>query len=121
MNVSTKGEIDVHKDKRALAATLRKYQRHILGPLFVEAADAIEELLDKQTAKKPLNRSGWPEHGRETAEGFCPTCGMPIPCLSPRYYSKHDFYCRDCGQKIDWNPEQEDEPCEACRIGGNDG
>lgn len=52
MNVSMKGEIDVHKDKRALAATLRKYQRHILGPLFVEAADAIEELLDTVEQQK---------------------------------------------------------------------
>ena len=47
-----KGVVDVHKDKRALAATLRKYQRHILGPLFVEAADAIEELLDTVEQQK---------------------------------------------------------------------
>jgi hypothetical protein len=76
MNVSTKGEIDVHKDKRALAATLRKYQRHILGPLFVEAADAIEELLDTVEQQK-----------------------AEIAALTG----------------------QQDEPCEACEIGGNDG
>lgn len=52
MNVSTKEVVDVHKDKRALAATLRKYQRHILGPLFVEAADTIEELLDTVEQQK---------------------------------------------------------------------
>lgn len=127
----------MHKDKRALAATLRKYQRHILGPLFVEAADAIEELLDtveaqkaeiitmaadadKQTAKKPMNRSGWPEEGRDTANGYCPSCGIELVCITPRYYCEHDFYCRNCGQKIDWKPEQEEnEPCEACKIGGN--
>lgn len=76
MNVSTKGEIDVHKDKRALAATLRKYRRHILGPLFVEAADAIEELLDTVEQQK-----------------------AEIITLTG----------------------QQDEPCEACKIGGNDG
>ena len=76
MNVSMKGEIDVHKDKRALAATLRKYQRHILGPLFVEAADAIEELLDTVEQQK-----------------------VEIDALSG----------------------QQDEPCEDCKIGGNDG
>lgn len=35
----------MHKDKRALVETLRHYKRHILGPLFTEAADTIEELL----------------------------------------------------------------------------
>ena len=65
----------MYKDKRALAATLRKYQRHILGPLFVEAADTIEELLDTVEQQK-----------------------AEIITLT--------------GQ---------DEPCEACKIGGNDG
>lgn len=64
----------MYKDKRALAATLRKYQRHILGPLFVEAAEAIEELLDTVEQQK-----------------------AEIIVLSGR----------------------QDEPCEACRIGGN--
>ena len=35
----------MYKDKHALAETLRKYEKHILGPLFVDAADAIDELL----------------------------------------------------------------------------
>lgn len=77
MNVSTKEEIDVHKDKRALAATLREYQRHLLGPLFVEAADAIDELLDTVEAQK--------------------------------------------AEIITMAAQDEDEPCEACGIGGNDG
>ena len=42
----------MHRDKRALVDTLRKYKRHILGPLFTEAADTIEELLDERDAKK---------------------------------------------------------------------
>lgn len=67
----------MHKDKRALAVTLRKYQRHILGPLFVEAADAIEELLDTVEAHK--------------------------------------------AQIITMAAQDADEPCEACKIGGNDG
>lgn len=77
MNVSTKGEIDVHKDKRALAATLRKYQRHILGPLFVEAADTIEELLDTVEQQK--------------------------------------------AEIITMAAQDEDEPCEAYKIGGDYG
>lgn len=98
----------MYKDKRALVETLRKYKRHILGPLFTEAADTIEELLDKQTAKKPMNRTGWPENDRDTANGFCPSCGVDLACITPRYYCEHDFYCRDCGQKIDWTPELEE-------------
>jgi len=42
----------MHRDKRALVDTLRKYKRHILGPLFCEAADTIEELLDEIDAQK---------------------------------------------------------------------
>ena len=36
-----------YKDKHALAETLRKYKEHILGALFQEAADTIDELLDQ--------------------------------------------------------------------------
>jgi hypothetical protein len=68
------GHSTMYKDKRALAETLRKYQRHILGPLFVEAADTIEELLDTVEQQK-----------------------AEIAALSG----------------------QQDEPCEACKIGGN--
>ena len=42
----------MHRSKRALVDTLRKYKRHILGPLFCEAADTIEELLDERDAQK---------------------------------------------------------------------
>ena len=45
----------MHRDKRALVDTLRKYKRHILGPLFVEAADTIEELLDELKIVKEKN------------------------------------------------------------------
>lgn len=73
MNVFMRWASIMYKDKRALADTLRKYQRHILGPLFVEAADAIEELLDTVEQQK-----------------------AKIAALS-----------------------KQDEPCEACKIGGN--
>lgn len=41
----------MHKDKRALVETLRKYKKHILGPLFTESADTIEEMLDEKESK----------------------------------------------------------------------
>ena len=40
----------MYKDKRVLVAHLRSYKKHILGPLFFEAADAIEELLQERDA-----------------------------------------------------------------------
>ena len=44
----------MHKDKRALVETLRHYKRHILGPLFTEAAVTIEELLaEKEERETP--------------------------------------------------------------------
>jgi hypothetical protein len=45
----------MHRDKRALIDTLRKYKRHILGPLFTEAADTIEETLDELKIVKEKN------------------------------------------------------------------
>ena len=42
----------MYRDKHTLAETLRKYRRHILGPLFVEAADTIDELLDTVNEQK---------------------------------------------------------------------
>ena len=90
MNVFMKEENDVHKDKRALAATLRKYQRHILGPLFVEAADAIEELLKCCDALERDNDSLCATIEQQKAE---------IVVLAG----------------------QQEKPCEACKIGGNDG
>lgn len=80
MNVSTKGEIDVHKDKRALAATLRKYQRHILGPLFVEAADAIEELLKCCDALERDNDSLCATIEQQKAEIITMTGQQDEPC-----------------------------------------
>ena len=73
----------MYKDKRALASTLRSYYpQHILSPLFLEAADTIEEqmriidglnrdndqltaMIEKLTAEKdscPITTAAKPGH-----------------------------------------------------------
>lgn len=91
----------MHKDKRALVETLRKYQRHILGPLFTEAADTIETLLnEREEREKPdywimlavtddnldpagvfRHRFKCPKCGSWQSYGitpYCPNCGKPL-------------------------------------------
>ena len=72
---------------------------------ILEAHRMAISALKKQDGKEPNNRSGWPADGRDTADGSCPVCGSPLFCITPRYYSKHEYYCRDCGQRIDWSNE----------------
>lgn len=75
-----------------------------------EGGDEVEEAfhmaiaaLRAREAKRPLHRRGWPKDSRDTADGFCPTCGTHLDCITPRYYSRHPYFCRDCGQRIDWS------------------
>ena len=106
----------MHKDKRALVETLRHYKRHILGPLFIEAADTIEELLAEKEEREtpaywinrtvnngPLDPAGlfrnrfecsacgeWQTYG-ETK--YCPNCGKPMQNAP----EAHD--CHNCKHK----------------------
>lgn len=90
----------MHKDKKALVETLRHYKRHILGPLFTEAADTIEELLAekeereipahwiKKTVNDPNDIAGWLRTRYECSAcgewqtygetKYCPNCGKPV-------------------------------------------
>ena len=77
---------------------------------YIQGQEEVEEAIEMalaalraREAKRPLRRSGWPKDGRDTAEGFCPTCGSPLACITPRYYIKYPYFCRDCGQRIDWS------------------
>ena len=72
---------------------------------ILEAHKMAISALEKREGKKPNNRSGWPGGARDTADGNCPVCGSLLICTIPRYYSKHEYYCRDCGQRIDWSGE----------------
>lgn len=69
---------------------------------ILEAHRMAISALEKQEWKKLIDKRGWPKSGRETAEGRCPRCGSDLICLMPKWYSEHGYYCRDCGQCIDW-------------------
>lgn len=91
--------IEILKSRRMCAAYV---DSEYVDSVDIEAIDMAISALEKQEGKKPNNRSGWPGGGRDTADGNCPVCGSPLVCTTPRYYSKHEYYCRDCGQKILW-------------------
>lgn len=63
----------------------------------------IEELLEKNTPKKPillthspLIQSGW-KYG-------CPSCKLAVGVNSYSFdYTDEDEYCPSCGQKLNWD------------------
>ena len=82
--------------------------RHIQTAADIDpwAMELAVEALKKQIPKKPTNREGYPDDNRDTASGNCPECGIVQIVITPRYYAHHKWYCRDCGQLIDWGTEE---------------
>lgn len=82
--------------------------RHIQTAVDIDpwAMELAVDALEKQIPKKPTNREGYPEGNRDTASGCCPECGLKQMVITPRYFAHHDWYCRDCGQAIDWGTEE---------------
>lgn len=66
-------------------------------------AEIILAAIEKEIPQKPMRREGWPDAGRDTVIGYCPRCSMNNICVTPRYYAVHPYYCRNCGQRIDWS------------------
>lgn len=63
---------------------------------ITEALGMAIKALEAQTPVKPrFKPSDFVAHG----EYYCPTCNKFLGF----YYNKHDTYCPECGQKIDWN------------------
>lgn len=105
----------MHKDKRALVETLRHYKRHILGPLFTEAADTIEELLaEKEERETPaywILQDDEPNkldpYGVFRKKFVCSACG------NWHTYGKTKR-CPNCG-KIMLNQPPEAHDCHNCK------
>lgn len=105
----------MYKDKRALVETLRKYKKHILGPLFTEAADTIEVLLDEKESKSDscpieIEPGHWifitaddPENDQAGLFKHRYKCSV---CGNWQTYGTTDF-CPNCG--ADMREENEDE------------
>lgn len=54
------------------------------------------EACEKQLSKKPLNRITYP---LDCDGGTCPNCNSIV--------NQQMSYCNDCGNKLDWNKEDE--------------
>lgn len=110
----------MYPSKKAFADTLRSYKRHILGPLFIEAADTIEALLAENEELKAkdscqLNTAA-PKPGHWIFMTVEDDPSDPAGLFQHRYkcsvcgdwqtYGTTDF-CPNCGAKM--REEDEDE------------
>ena len=64
-------------------------------------SDKYCSLLGKRTPKKPKFKPYEVWNG----EYYCPICNKFLGF----YHNKHEAYCSDCGQAIDWEDDNEDE------------
>ena len=83
--------------------------RHIQTSVDIDpwAEELAVDALGKQIPKKPTNRSGYPYDNRSASYGYCPECGLKQIVNTPKYFAQHDWYCRKCGQAIDWGTDEE--------------
>ena len=89
---------------------MNKYQealdfakKHLDSKQDLEKVGVMQELVDKATPKKPINRINY---RTDINAYYCPNCNGFI-C---NYYDKdneRDDYCCNCGQALDWSDEDE--------------
>ena len=87
---------------------MNKYQealdfvkKHLDSKQDLEKVEVLQELVDKTTPKKPINRINY---RTDINAYYCPNCNGFI-C---NYYDKdneRDDYCCNCGQALDWSDE----------------
>ena len=65
-------------------------------PLYDEELEVVVEALEKQIAKKVIVS---PYNNMK----YCPICEVSVTGM---YYD----YCVECGQKLDWSEEDDEEP-----------
>lgn len=64
--------------------------------------EAVEELIEKATPKKPINQST-----PLVRQGYCPNCKGELRKLGSRneVVIVGQLYCCSCGQALDWSEE----------------
>ena len=109
----------MYQSKKAFVETLRSYRKHILSPLFLEAADIIEELMAEVERKNDSCAIKTPGHwifkavdddpqdpvcmfqhryecsvcGKWQSYGmtdFCPNCGNPMIIENSQEETEHE-------------------------------
>lgn len=68
----------------------------VTNNLVEEYVDILNELIDKETPKKPLT----PEQNHHVCP-CCECCVYPIGQKSS-WYKVFSKYCGNCGQRLDW-------------------
>lgn len=69
-------------------------------PFPTEEVEALQELVDKATPKKPINQST-----PVVRQGYCPNCKGELRKLGSRneVVIEGQLYCCSCGQALDWS------------------
>lgn len=67
-----------------------------------KSSEALQELVDKATSKKPINQST-----PVVRQGYCPNCKGELRKLGGRneVVIEGQLYCSSCGQALDWSEE----------------
>lgn len=74
-------------------------KKHLDSKHDLKKVEVLQELVDKATPKKPINRINY---RTDINAYYCPNCNGFI-C---NYYDKDnecDDYCCNCGQALDWS------------------
>ncbi len=75
-----------------------------------DAIDMAIKSLEKQIPKQICGNEYNPICTGDTVSGLCPICRTEFVCITPKYYKEKGFgYCKECGQKLDWEGGATDE------------
>lgn len=78
------------------------------GYISDEVKDIVIKALKKQIPKSIVGNEYNPVHVGDTVNGMCPECMSNFVCITPKTYKARGFgYCKECGQKMDWEVQNE--------------
>ena len=81
--------------------TIESTIEHIKEECNSDYWEVAIKALEKQIPKKPVTRTIYNKYlqQKETTR-VCPACGIDTPV--PRELSSWEFWCPDCGQRLNW-------------------
>lgn len=71
--------------------------------IVIAVLEQVEELDKKETPMKPLVEM-WELSSTDEKDILCPKCNTLLGTTEEHYESN---YCFDCGQRLDWNIEED--------------
>ena len=74
---------------------------------LLELNKIVSKALEKQIPKRVVTRTIYNEYLQmKDTPRVCPVCGIDTPV--PRELSSWEFWCPDCGQRLDWGKPKGD-------------